>query len=49
MSADMAALVAAWPGLPEVIRVGIVAMVKAASRSDRATAERIGTGRLCRQ
>jgi hypothetical protein len=28
---DLAALVAAWPGLPEAIRAGIVAMVKAAS------------------
>ena len=29
---DLAAVVAAWPGLPEPIRAGIVAMVKAASK-----------------
>jgi hypothetical protein len=28
---DLAAVVAAWPELPEVVRAGIVAMVKAAS------------------
>lgn len=31
--ADLAALVAAWPTLPEAIRAGIVAMVKAAALS----------------
>jgi len=30
--ADLAAVVTAWPGLPEAIRAGIVAMVKAAGR-----------------
>ena len=29
---DLAAVVAAWPELPEAIRTGIVAMVKAAER-----------------
>jgi hypothetical protein len=29
--ADLAAVVAAWPELPEAIRAGIAAMVKAAS------------------
>jgi hypothetical protein len=28
---DLAAVVAAWPGLPEAIRAGIVAMVNAAA------------------
>jgi hypothetical protein len=28
---DLAAVVAAWPGLPEPIRAGILAMVRAAS------------------
>jgi hypothetical protein len=28
---DLAAVVAAWPRLPEAIRAGIVAMIKAAS------------------
>jgi hypothetical protein len=28
---DLAAVVAAWPSLPEAIRAGILAMVKAAS------------------
>ena len=27
---DLAAVVAAWPGLPEALKAGIVAMVKAA-------------------
>ena len=30
MAPDLAAVVAAWPTLPEVIRAGILAMVKAA-------------------
>jgi hypothetical protein len=30
---DLAAIVDAWPALPEAIRAGIVAMVKAASGS----------------
>jgi hypothetical protein len=30
--ADLAAVVAAWPDLPEVIRGGILAMVKTAKR-----------------
>ena len=29
---DLAAIVAAWPELPEVIRAGILAMVRAASK-----------------
>jgi hypothetical protein len=29
---DLAAVVAAWPALPEAIRAGIVAMVKATER-----------------
>ena len=29
---DLAAVVAAWPELPEAIRAGIVAMVKAAAK-----------------
>ena len=29
---DLAAVVAAWPELPEAIRVGILAMVRAASK-----------------
>jgi len=29
---ELAAVVAAWPGLPEAIKAGIVAMVKAANR-----------------
>jgi hypothetical protein len=35
----LAAVMAAWPGLPEAIRAGILAMVKAASGSqtDRET------------
>ena len=31
MAPDLAAVVAAWPELPEAIKAGIVAMVKAAS------------------
>jgi hypothetical protein len=31
MPPDLAAVVAAWPALPEAIRAGILAMVKAAS------------------
>jgi hypothetical protein len=31
---DLAAVVAAWPKLPEAIRAGILAMVKAASGSE---------------
>jgi len=30
---NLAAVVAAWPELPEAIKAGIVAMVKAAARS----------------
>jgi hypothetical protein len=30
---DLATVVAAWPNLPEAIRAGILAMVKAASGS----------------
>ncbi len=33
ISPDLAEIVAAWPELPEAIRVGILAMVKAAARS----------------
>jgi hypothetical protein len=29
---DLARIVAAWPGLPEAIKAGIVAMVKAAGK-----------------
>jgi hypothetical protein len=29
---DLAAVVSAWAGLPEAVRAGIVAMVKAAAR-----------------
>ena len=32
---DLAAVVDAWPRLPEALRTGIVAMVKAAKRSGR--------------
>jgi hypothetical protein len=32
---DLAAVVAAWPELPEVVRAGIVAMVMAATTRDR--------------
>jgi hypothetical protein len=32
---DLAALIDAWPSLPEVVRAGIVAMVKAASGTER--------------
>jgi len=31
---DLATIVAAWPSLPEVIRAGIVAMVKAWAREE---------------
>jgi hypothetical protein len=31
---DLAAVVAAWPELPEAIRAGIVAMVKTASTKE---------------
>ena len=34
MTNDLAAVVAAWPELPEAIKAGIVAMVKAASGSE---------------
>ena len=30
---DLAAVVSAWPGLPEALRAGIVAMVKAAGET----------------
>jgi hypothetical protein len=30
---DLARIVVAWPGLPEAIKAGIVAMVKAASQT----------------
>ena len=33
LTADLAAVVAAWPELPDAIKAGIVAMVKAASGS----------------
>jgi hypothetical protein len=29
---DLAAVVDAWPGLPEAIKAGIVAMIKAAAK-----------------
>jgi hypothetical protein len=32
MSADLAAVVAAWPTLPEALKAGIVALVKAAKK-----------------
>src|SRR5262245_10116968 len=32
---DLAAVVAAWPGLPDAIRAGILAMVRAASQEGR--------------
>ena len=34
-SPDLAAVVKAWPDLPEAVRAGIVAMVKAATGEDQ--------------
>jgi hypothetical protein len=31
---DLSEIIAAWPGLPQAIKAGIVAMVKAAGRED---------------
>ena len=34
-AADIAAVLAAWPALPDALKAGIAAMVKAASSSER--------------
>jgi hypothetical protein len=39
---DLAAVVAAWPALPEPLRAGIVAMVKAAAAAASASANETG-------
>ena len=41
---DLAAVVDAWPGLPEAIRAGIMAMVRAASGSGEASRLATPTG-----
>jgi len=41
---DLAAIVAAWSELPEAIRAGIMAMVRAASGSDEASRLATPTG-----
>jgi hypothetical protein len=35
MAPDLAELVAAWPTLPEAIKAGILAMVKATKQTER--------------
>jgi hypothetical protein len=42
ISADLAAVVAAWPHLPESVRAGIVAMVKAAVPAVAPLDDRVG-------
>jgi hypothetical protein len=37
VDADLAAVMDAWPTLPEAIKAGILAMVKAAERAQSAT------------
>jgi hypothetical protein len=38
MPPELAAVVAAWPSLPEAVRAGIVAMVKAAGAARKGVA-----------